>query len=168
MLPTATITVSDFASPDLATALGLPPAGSSPDVIDQWAAAVAQVSELAKTYKMTGPGVVVFESKGKDGEVHLKAGKIVLAQPLETARVAQSQAARAAAARANARKVVRAVPSIAKAAMSGAVAAGAAAVVKGVSTVVGAAARPKPAAAPPMNAANRPPSGPPSPPPARR
>lgn len=156
MIPSATITVQDFAAVDLAAELGAAPAGSSPEAVDQWAAGVAQAAALAKAHKLTGPGTVTFEATGPAGTVLVKARSAAIAQPLETARVAETQAARLAADRAKARKVVHAVPSIVKAAATSAVKA-AAVVVKGVSTVVGV----KPAPAAPLNAANRPSQSPP-------
>lgn len=157
MIPQATITVSDFASADLVSELGGPPPGSSPDAIDQWAAGVAQAAELAKAHKLRGPGTVTFEPTGAAGSVTLKNHDSSIGQPIETARVAETQAVRLAADRAKARKVVHAVPSVAKT-VAGAARAAAGAVAKGVSTVVG-GQRP----APGLNAANRP-QGSPNPP----
>lgn len=151
MLPNATITVTDFASPDLATALGLPPSGSAPEAVDEWAAAVAQAVVLAKLHSASGPGTVRFASTATGGEIVLKAGKIAVAQPIESARVAKNKADRVAADRAKARKVIQAVPSIVKAAVVNTAAKATTAVAKGISNVVGTKS------AAPLNAANRPP-----------
>lgn len=165
MIPTATITVADFAADNLAALLGPPPAGSSLEAADQWAAGVAQAAIMAKNHNITGPGTVRFEATGPAGTVVIRTAKMSVAQPIETERVRATAAARGAAERARARKVVQTAPSIAK--TVGQAVKTAAAVVQSVSKVVGAAAAGKAAVTKPtavqpttataaLNAANRP------------